>query len=126
MQTPPRHPSTRFNFARAIGATALMLFGLAAAGAPNAQSRATGVAGGRVIDGVTNQPIPGAFVTIGPAARTAGQPTVLADDQGRFVFRDLAAGAFELSAAARGYLAGDGRVWNGALAIPTTPLELAE
>ena len=94
-----------------------------------AQSRPTATASGRVIDGVTNQPIAGAFVTIGPAARTTGQPTIVADDQGRFMFRDLAPGAFELSAAARGYLGylgDDGRVWNGVLAAPTTFIELSE
>ena len=126
MQHPERRTSTRSNAARTVGAAALMILALTASGAPLAQSRSTGAVSGRVIDGVTNQPIAGAFVTIGPAARTAGQPTIVADEQGRFSFRDLAAGTFELTATARGYLAGDGHTWNGVAALPTTPLELSD
>ena len=126
MPNPVGQTNTRLNSARAVGATALILLAINALPAPLAQSRSTGSASGRVIDGVTNQPIPGAFVTIGPAARTVGQPTIVADEQGRFSFRDLTAGIFELSATARGYLAGDGHSWNGVAALPTTPLELAE
>jgi len=118
----------QFKSMRLAGAIAAMSLGFAAVGTlePLAQSRATAGAAGRVIDGLTNQPIAGAFVTIGPSARTVGQPTIVTDEQGRFLFRDLPAGAFELAATARGYLAGDGHVWNGAVALPTTPVALAD
>ena len=128
MQNRPRPAAIQFKSIRIVCAIAAVGLAFAAVGTlePLAQSRATAAVSGRVIDGVTNQPIGGAFVTIGPSARTAGQPTIVADDQGRFMFRDLPAGAFELTATARGYLAGDGHVWNGAVALPTTPVELAD
>lgn len=126
MRKPGTLTNVRSDSARPIGATALILLALAAAAVLHAQSRATAGAAGRVIDGLTNQPIAGAFVTIGPTARTAGQPTIVADDQGRFSFRDLPAGTYELAASARGYLAGDGHTWNGALALPTSQVELKE
>jgi hypothetical protein len=128
MVNSPLPAPIQFKSVRMMCAILAVGFGFAGAGTlkPLAQSRSTAAASGRVIDGVTNQPIAGAFVTIGPAARTAGQPTIVADDQGRFMFRDLPAGTFELAAAARGYLAGDGGVWSGAVALPTTAVELAD
>src|SRR6187402_1875579 len=73
---------------------------------------------GRVIDGVTGRPVTGVVVTL--AARlpqNAPAPTsfrdtapppprVLVDSAGRFVFTGLRAGAYDLTAARRGYFAG--------------------
>ena len=65
---------------------------------------------GRVVDGVTGKPIPGALVSITATALDAGAlppklnvlPTI-ADADGRFLFRQLPAGRFDVSATALGY-----------------------
>jgi hypothetical protein len=83
-----------------------------------AVARGRGLILGRVVDGTTGQTIEGAFVTLTAPGRRSGQPTTVADSQGRFVFRELQAGNFELVAAARGYLAGDGHAESGMRPIP--------
>jgi hypothetical protein len=83
-----------------------------------AAARGRGLILGRVVDGTTGQSIEGAFVTLTSPGRAIGQPTTVADGQGRFVFRDLPSGNFELVAAARGYLAGDGHAESGMRPIP--------
>jgi uncharacterized protein (DUF2141 family) len=65
---------------------------------------------GTVVDGETNRPVPGAIVSIsasaaaGSAAAAFRALPVAADGEGRFFFRDLPRGRFELSASAPGYL----------------------
>jgi hypothetical protein len=65
---------------------------------------------GRVIDGTTGRPVAGALVSISVAAINAGAPAsklnalpTLANADGRFLFRQLPAGRFDLSATALGY-----------------------
>jgi uncharacterized protein (DUF2141 family) len=83
----------------------------------------TGIIAGKVIDGGTGAPIGEVTLTLngaalvalagggratpvpqpGPAAQSARR--VITDGQGRFLFRDLPAGSFQLTASAGGYLA---------------------
>jgi hypothetical protein len=111
-----------------IGAVAAATFVSRAAPEPQSQqapTRGNAVVIGRVIDGTTGQPIPGAFVTIASSGRPIGQPTMVADSQGRFVFRNLPAGKFDLVATARGYLADDGHAESG-MRAPPQAIELAD
>ena len=70
----------------------------------------SGLIVGTVVDGETNRPVPGAIVSIsasaaaGSAAAAFRALPVAADGEGRFFFRDLPRGRFELSASAPGYL----------------------
>ena len=73
----------------------------------------TGLILGQVVDATTNKPIARAMVALGGGAaqRTgmAGGPgpqRVLTDDDGHFLFRDLAKGAYTFTAVAPGYLSG--------------------
>src|SRR6187397_390082 len=70
---------------------------------------------GRVVEGGSTSPVPGASVFLAgsvlgtPATMftngvPGGQRTVEADAQGRFVFRDLPPGTYRLSAAASGFV----------------------
>lgn len=64
---------------------------------------------GRVVDASSNQPVSGATVVINASSGARGQsaaPGVLTTDNGYFLFRDLPAGAYEISAGAPGYLSG--------------------
>ncbi len=64
----------------------------------------TGLILGQAVDAGTNRPVPGALVTLGlPNARPI---RALADGQGRFVFRDLPKGRFNLSVTKPGYVEG--------------------
>ncbi len=68
----------------------------------------TGLVMGQVIDAVTAKPVPGATVTIEsmPTMSTPGmRQSVRADNQGRFVFKDLPAGVVYIDASKAGYLA---------------------
>ena len=76
-----------------------------------------GLVVGQVVDAATSRPVAAAIVTIAPAVTGADWPApaspvsspnrrVVADDQGRFLFRDLAKGAYLFSAEAPGYLNG--------------------
>src|SRR5689334_14335874 len=81
---------------------------------------------GRVIDVTTNRPIGGALVSLNSAGMSdpraplsSGSVQVIADDQGRFLFRDLAKGTYALSAVAPGHLSGGyGQRRPGGLARP--------
>jgi hypothetical protein len=78
---------------------------------------ATGLIVGRVVDGTTRRPVPGAIVTLGggltaiepgrpaPAGPTE-QPRAMTNASGQFVFRKLQKGAFTLTATKPGYSAG--------------------
>jgi Carboxypeptidase regulatory-like domain len=94
---------------------------------PQPPVRATGFIMGRIVDADSNQPIAGALVLLqgrnpiqggAPIAAAGGRgivpmevnpgppPQVYTDGQGRFVFRDLAAGSYGLSTRALGFLPG--------------------
>jgi hypothetical protein len=91
-------------------------------------TRGTAAISGVVVDGFTNQPIAGAFVTIGSSVRgVVPTPSRLATDgQGRFVFARLPAGTYSVSAAKLGYGLGRyGQIDPGATA-PGRPIRLAE
>src|SRR5262245_56233944 len=87
---------------------------------PTAQ--ATGLLVGRVIDGTTDAPVTGALVTLsGPGLRSK---RVIVDSRGRFLFNELPAGAFTISATKAGYLDGTyGRLRADGAGLP---LELQE
>ena len=82
----------------------------------------SGVIFGQVTEGDSNRPVAGALVTLGiPGA----QPIrVMADGQGRFGFRDLPRGRFNLSSARPGWV--DGAYGRTRPAGPTLPLVLAD
>jgi hypothetical protein len=65
---------------------------------------------GRVVDGITGQPLGGAVVRIsgGPPAPVGSQtpPRVIADGQGQFVLRDVAPGSHQIAAESVGYVPG--------------------
>ena len=92
---------------------------------PSVQSppaAALGLIAGRVVDGVTGRPVSGVVVTLvarpapdGPTTRpaagaiggaAAAPQRLLVDGEGRFLFATLPGGAFDLSAAKRGYVSG--------------------
>jgi protocatechuate 3,4-dioxygenase beta subunit len=95
--------------------TAFALFVLGVGGAHAMQRSAvplaplaTGVSAGTIVDAVTSQPIANGTVTI--TRNGTSIPAVTADDQGRFVFRGLAAGDWRIMATQAGYATG----WYGA------------
>ena len=94
--------------------------GMAPGGAP--MKAGAGVIFGQVTEADSNRPVPGAIVTINLAG---SQPIrVMADGQGRFGFRDMPAGGFNVSAARPGWVDGSyGRTRPGG---PALPLLLAE
>lgn len=70
-----------------------------------AQSRAAGLLVGRVVDGVTGQPVPSVRVRLTPA-NLPPLGAVLTGADGRFVFAALPAGRYDLRASRPGYLEG--------------------
>lgn len=74
----------------------------------------TGLIVGQVVDAVSGKPMSGAIVTIGglaPAARLDGQPPpqpprILTGSDGRFIFRDLPRGSFNITATKGGHAEG--------------------
>ncbi len=81
-----------------------------------------GSVAGRVIDADTDAPIAGARITIAGAGATAASALVLTDDEGRFRRDGLVPGRYELSAAARGYVAASGR-WAEWITVDTAATE---
>src|SRR5262245_62332123 len=69
----------------------VVLFSVAASQGP----RPSGLIVGRVVDGVRNAPIAGALVTLTGAGQ---RKRVIVDAQGRFLFADMPAGSFNISA----------------------------
>ena len=79
------------------------------------QTPGTGVVAGQVIDETTKRPVGGAVVTLSAMA-APGQPAIppaqarrgvaVANSEGRFVFRDVPAGTFSLTATQNGYAPG--------------------
>ena len=90
-----------------VGATALCALSPLIIYADQTAAPAGGLLLGHAVDGVTNRPVPGAVVTLtmaGAASPAAAKTLpVAADADGRFFFRDLPKGQYQLSAAALGY-----------------------
>jgi hypothetical protein len=66
----------------------------------------TGLLMGVVVDAGDQRPVPNAEVTLGGALRTVPNTRVLTDADGRFVFMDLPAGTYTLTATKLGYADG--------------------
>jgi hypothetical protein len=89
-------------------------------GALAPMGRGTGVIFGQVTDAETNRPVPGALVTLGlPGAQAL---RVMADGQGRFGFRDLPPGRFNVTTTRPGWV--DGGYGRTRPSGPTQPLAL--
>ncbi|HEX6975785.1 MAG TPA: carboxypeptidase-like regulatory domain-containing protein, partial [Vicinamibacterales bacterium] len=84
------------------------------AGQPSPQAPPTGLIGGQVVDAGSGKPVPGAFVLLGggpPPPRVAGspppsRPRALTDGDGRFAFRGLAAGTYNVTVSRPGHVDG--------------------
>ena len=62
---------------------------------------------GRVLDAGTGKPVAGAIVSITGVTLKSGQaPRLMTDSQGRFIYRNLAPGAYNLTAVKPGYIDG--------------------
>jgi hypothetical protein len=83
---------------------ATAIAGFAPAAAAAAIPLGSGVIVGQAIEASSNQPVPGALVTLSMPG--AAPLRVLADGQGRFAFTDLPKGSFGISATKGGYVAG--------------------
>ena len=59
---------------------------------------------GRVVDGVTGQPISGARVGIGLVSQSQAAVTIMSSEDGSFLFADVLPGKYNLMADRRGYL----------------------
>ena len=81
-----------------------------------------GVIVGQIVDASSKQPIGGALVTLG--LPTAQPIRALADSEGRFAFRDLPKGRFNLTATKAGYV--DGAYGRLRPSGPSQSLELAD
>src|SRR5688500_16636215 len=103
----------------AVIAAVLLLCGLSLGASPTSQAPAqvagTGVVAGQVIDGPTKRPVGGAVVTLSAMAAPGQAPipaaqarrgVAVANAEGRFVFRDVPAGTFSLTATQNGYAPG--------------------
>lgn len=77
---------------------------------------------GRVVDADTGAPIAGARIAIAGPGITATSAPMATDDEGRFRRDGLAAGRYELSAAARGYVPAAGR-WAEWITVETGATE---
>jgi protocatechuate 3,4-dioxygenase beta subunit len=93
---------------------------------PNTPPRGTGLIAGRVVEGTSSRPVAGAIVTLGTSRNAVGQYAVMADDQGRFVVRDLPKGAFTIRAYRTGYIDGAFGKGDPAPQAPTGVFDLAD
>ena len=91
-------------------------------GALKPMTLGTGLIFGKATDAGSNRPVPGALVTL--TLPGASPIRALADSEGRFAFRDLPRGRFNLAATKPGYV--DGAYGRMRPAGPTLSLELAE
>jgi hypothetical protein len=82
----------------------------------------TGLVVGQAVEADSTRPIPGALVTL--MLPGAAPLRVLADGQGRFAFRDLPKGRFNITATKPGHV--DGAYGRQRPQGPSTPLELTE
>lgn len=99
----------------AILASVLLATGLAAqVPAPTARggSAPKGLIVGRVVDAVSNTPIPSVIVTLA-GAPLGSSIRVLTDAQGRFLYRNVPKGSFTLRATIGANVEGTGFIWAG-------------
>ena len=75
-------------------------------------SASKGLIVGRVVDGVSNAPIPSVIVTLAGAA-LGSSIRVLTDSQGRFLYRNVPTGSFTLRATIGANVEGGGFMWGG-------------
>jgi protocatechuate 3,4-dioxygenase beta subunit len=59
---------------------------------------------GKVVDARSGQAVPRSVVELNPTTQRSSSLSIVADEEGRFSFPNLAAGKYELSASHRGYL----------------------
>jgi len=71
---------------------------------------------GRVTDADTGAPIAGAHITLSGPGVTAASSLMVSDDEGRFGRHELGPGRYQVSAAARGYVATSGQ-WRESLVL---------
>ncbi len=71
---------------------------------PAAPARADFQISGTLVDAITGQPVAHARVAIAPVTQRDDFTTIVTAEDGRFLFRNLAAGKYTLTAQARGYL----------------------
>ena len=92
---------------------------------PAATPRSTALILGRVVDAGTGKPVAGVVVSISSTTLRTGQaPRLMTDSQGRFLYRNLAPGAYALTASKPGYI--DGAFGRRRHDGGTLPVELAE
>jgi len=91
----------------AVLLTVLVLGGQAQPGAPaQPPPPGTGLIVGRVVDGGTGRPIPGAIVALGADTGAASSPRAMTNANGQFVFRKVAKGSYAVNATKVGYVDG--------------------
>ncbi len=86
---------------------------------PGQAAPSTATLSGRVVDFVTNEPVPGVLVQIGGPAKAAK----ITAENGTFEFTSLPAGSYRLSASRNGYLPDNGSPRPGARGRTTVDLE---
>jgi hypothetical protein len=91
-------------------------------GGLNPIPQGTGLILGQVVEAGSSRPIPGALVTLN--LRASRPIRALADGQGRFVFRDLPEGNYNMTATKPGHV--DGAYGRLRPSGPTLPLELGD
>ena len=90
-----------------LNAIVLSLLWLQAQPAATPSQRPTAMIVGRVVDAGTGRPVAGAVVSItGATFRSGAPPRLMTDSQGRFLYRNLAAGSYSLSVSKGGYVTG--------------------
>jgi protocatechuate 3,4-dioxygenase beta subunit len=105
--------SGRWAAGGALVSLVIALMPVPGAGQAPAQSSASGMVTGRVVDAATGAAIAGAVVSIGRPASPAGRAPsgsglapILSDRDGRFFFRDLSPGAYNVTATKPGFIGG--------------------
>ena len=110
--------------------TVLMVLGASSAAQSPAPQPRDGVITGQVVDATTGRPVGAVVVTIGGASipvrvgpsAPPGPPRILTGGDGRFVFRDLPAGSFTITATKGGYA--DGASGRRVIGGPAQPVAL--
>lgn len=103
----------------------LVLVSTAALASQQRPDPASGLLVGQVIDAATSRPLSGAVVSIhGPVAPDATHTRILTGSDGRFVFRNLRRGSYNITAIRNGFT--DGAYGRLRPAGPSLPLPVAE
>ena len=88
-------------------AAVLALLWIQAQPAAQADARPTAMIVGRVLDAASGVPVPGVTVSLfGGHIRGAEPPKLMTDPQGRFIYRNLPPGSYELMTTKPGYING--------------------